>query len=750
MKAEQYPQPLPVNKAVQLNEDDEGGLNLGQVLGSLRRQGLLIVGVTAVVASAAVFKAVTDTPVYQSSFEILAKPETVEAEVTSSVDSSAGSRTMRVATIDETTLEVLRSPRVLNPIVEQLKTQHPDISYFEVNSNLGIEVRNPAAQNASILVISYKHPDQQLVQDILELVSEAYLKYSLEERQVDVRRGIEFVNEQLEPLRTRVESLQEQLQTLRQRYNLLDPEQTGQQLSAQVNNFEQQRMELQMQLGDIQSLYTDLQKESAQQPADSVAALALKDNSSYQSLRSRIQEIDTQIAQKSTIFLDETPEISRLREERQNLLSLLNREGDRVEREMTKNIQQLEVRKTAVNKNIDSLNKQIQQLSVVNREYTDIQRELQIATDNLNQFLTTREGLRIELAQKETPWELLTPPGEPEASSASTTKNLMLGTIVGLLLGVGAALVVDQMRNVLHNSKQLKELTKLPLLGVIPYEKELGEFAPAINPATLLPQASQQLLQEDSSLTQSYTSSSFLEAFRFLSTNIRLLGSDQLICSFVVTSSVPAEGKSTISSHIAQAAAVMGQRVLIVDTDLRRPRVHRRTGVMNVCGLAEVIATDIEVERVIQQSTVEENLFVLTAGQTPPDSIRLLASQKMRDLMHKLQESFDLVIYDAPPLLGFVDASLLAAHTNGLILVAGLGTIKRFQLEQLFDELNVSGTPVLGVVANGAKEEISKTSDYYYYYREGSGEQKSGLGITGKMAKSAPVSNFLKNIKRNN
>jgi polysaccharide biosynthesis transport protein len=142
----------------------------------------------------------------------------------------------------------------------------------------------------------------------------------------------------------------------------------------------------------------------------------------------------------------------------------------------------------------------------------------------------------------------------------------------------------------------------------------------------------------------------------------------------------------------------------LVDADLRHPSVHHRMGLMNIQGLTDAIsALDTDFNKVIQRSPIEENLFVLTAGLTPPDPVRLLASTKMQDLMLNFQNEYDLVIYDTPPLLECSDAYQLAARTDGIVLVTALGKLKRSYLEQTLEELKVSGRAVLGLVANLAK-----------------------------------------------
>jgi capsular exopolysaccharide synthesis family protein len=206
----------------------------------------------------------------------------------------------------------------------------------------------------------------------------------------------------------------------------------------------------------------------------------------------------------------------------------------------------------------------------------------------------------------------------------------------------------------------------------------------------------------------------FLESFRSLYTNIRLLSTRQPIHSLVIGSAVPGDGKSTLAIYLAQTAASMGQRVLLVDADLRRPQLHVRLGLPNDRGLSDVITTDLSLNDAIVRSSVEDNLFVLTAGQPTSDSIKLLSSGKMQYLMEQFQAFFDLVIYDTPPLLGLADGNILAANTDGIILVVGLQKTDRSLLTKSLESLKISGASVLGVVANGIK---GYTPDSYSSYQ---------------------------------
>ena len=730
---------LPSMNQAQSNDDDEGGLNLGQVLGALKRRLPVIVGVTIVVTSAAMLKALTSKPVYQARFEILTRPVTAESQVISSVPQTLNSKegqqqTAPEKTVDETKLKLLKSPKVLSPIADQLKSQYPTITEDELVAKLSI-TPDPKSE---ILAVTTQDTNPEKVKAILKLVANAYLSYSLEERLADVRQGIDFVNAQLPQLQQRVEAVQDRLQTFRQQYDLIDPDTTGKQLAEQTNTVGQQRLDTRIKLNEARALYNDLQGLLSQ--SDDPASVALSSNTRYQALLNQILAVEGDIAKESSLFKDQTPNVQVLKEQQQNLVPLLKREGQRVQKEVASNIRALEDRDRILTQAANQLSQRVKQLSVVSRQYADIQQELKIATDNLNQFLTKREALRIDAGQRKTPWQILTPPGEPVPSAVNVKRSTIMGVILGLLMGIGVALLLDKLSSVLHDPDEIKETSKLPVLGVIPFNPELettdelNSFNKLVSLADiggLVQQMGQKIGLNNGARSHYYTASPFAEAFRSLYTNIRLLGSDTRIRSLVISSSTPGEGKSTISVYFAQAAAALGQRVLLVDADLRRPKVHERLGLVNTFGLSNVISLDLEVERVIQPSLTEGNLSILTAGQIPPDPTKLLSSQKMQTLMGQFQDAYDLVIYDTPPLTGFADTKLLASKTDGMVMVVYLGKTKRSVLSQALESIKLFSVPVLGMIANGSREQTSLNDPYHQYYpvEPGSVPSMNSLGM---------------------
>lgn len=715
LKSDTYLQPLSSHQATQFNQvtnnEEEGGLNLGQVGATLRRRILLIAGFTSIVATAAVLKAKIDPPAYQGSFEILTKPVTGESKAIANVPQTLGSQDVAAPERNEeieTTIHVLQSPGILNPVIKkiqaQYETKYPEMefTYKSMANNLAITFKK---QN--ILEVEYISPDEDITREFLSLLARAYLNYSLLERRSDVEQAIEFVRVQKQPLEKNVKNWQEKLQRLREKNNLVDPTVKAQEISQQINFFTQQRIQNQVQLEQMVSKYQDLQTEFAQQPGTTASYSILSDNTRYQKILEQIQLIDADIAKRGSIFTTQEEGMKRLTEQKNKIIRILNRERARVNRDFQSRIQELRTRDASLENKINYLNRYLGSLATVSRDYDNIQQELKIATESLTQFSSKYQALKIEYAQRQQPWKSLDPEftkvNKPQAVSDSKMRNLALGGLLGLLLGVSAALIVDKLSNVFYTSKDIKEVTGLPLLGIVPLQKELA--------AT----------RQDNLVARTTQAAhiSFFEVFRSLYTNILLLGSDSPIRSLVISSADRGEGKSTVAVQLAQAAAAMGQRVLLVDADLRFPTLHKLVGSMNIQGLTDVISHDLDWKNVIERSQQEENLYIISAGQVPPDPIRLLASQKMQDLIRELQISFDLVIYDTTNLLSVADANLLAAHVNGMILVTELGKLKRTVFQQALEELQIAGTPMLGIVANKSKENTYANSNYHrQYYKQ--------------------------------
>lgn len=202
------------------------------------------------------------------------------------------------------------------------------------------------------------------------------------------------------------------------------------------------------------------------------------------------------------------------------------------------------------------------------------------------------------------------------------------------------------------------------------------------------------------------------EQYRTIRTNIQFSSVDQEIRSIVVTSSGPGEGKSTTIANLAVVFAQQGKKVLLVDTDLRKPTVHYTFNLTNTFGLTNILTRQSTLYDVVSES-IEKNLYVLPSGPIPPNPAELLGSKAMDQFMEEVSELYDIILFDSPPILAVTDAQVLARKCDGVILVVSSGNTDQEQVVKAKELLVSAKSHILGVVLNNKKVQ---NSNYYYYY----------------------------------
>lgn len=734
------------------------GLNLRSLGRTIQRQALLIAGIATLVGLAASFQAMKIQPTYEGDFQLLVEPVTNEARL---ADPLTVTRTERdipsrdVFTLDYATqIQILQSPGMLNSIVQEVQTQYPDFTFEQLRQGLTVERLTP--ENAGpldttrIIKVTYEDTDPGLVQQVLKVTADRFLRYSLEDRKTRFSQGINFIDDQLPEVEQRVDSIQDELQQLQQQYDLIDPAAQGGQLSEQINQITNQQIETQRELQEQRTLYNNLQQQLGLSPEEAIAASALSEDPSYQTLQASLVELERQIAVESARFNEQSPVVQSLRERQRNVSELLGQRAQEIIGqgvaggtgnsqvlafqnsvrldlirqlvEAGNQIRTLEVRSREIAQARQGFDNRLQQFPAVARRYADLTRELEITTQTLNRLQTQRETLRVEAAQTEVPWEVISEPliprdaeGNPIPQPTRASNLVIAGAALGLLLGTLLALLLERYRNVFYSVEDIQEAVKLPLVGVIPFSrgaKQSLDFPTGLSSAGDL---------EDSRLE----TASFREAFSDLYSNIRL--ADPPIRSLMVCSAEPGDGKTTVALYLAQTAAGAGQRVLLVDTNLRLPQIHTRLDLRNTRGLSDLLAGQAAPEEVIQRSPLAENLFVLTAGSSMPGSARLLGSDQMRQLMEKLQNSFDLVVYDTPHLFGLTDASFLTAYVDEVLMVIAASKTNRTAVDRVLSKMMALRIPSISLVMNYLREHNMPSSGVYTRYNASPGQARRDL-----------------------
>lgn len=274
--------------------------------------------------------------------------------------------------------------------------------------------------------------------------------------------------------------------------------------------------------------------------------------------------------------------------------------------------------------------------------------------------------------------------------------NLVLGVIVGLAAGIGIAILRTVLDRRIHTVEEIVKITEKPLLGEIIDDPEVEKNRLIVSSQPHSPRA---------------------ESFRALRTNLQFLDVGEQKRVFVVSSSKPSEGKSTTSLNLSATLSQTGSSVVIVEGDLRLPTFSKYLGIEGGAGLTDVLIGRAELIDVLQRWG-RDPLYVLPAGRIPPNPSELLGSTEMNETIKTLQEQFDYVIIDAPPVLAVTDAVLLEKLATGLLMVVATGSTTKLELENSLQVLDVAGSNVLGVVATMIP---AKKQGRYSYGQYGNG-----------------------------
>lgn len=722
---------------VTVQTSGEQGWSLLKLLGIARRKVLIIIAMGVVMGVLMTLKNARKVPEYQSNFRLLVEPVRDQRELAQLTDTQSGGTQKELDYA--TQIEVLLSPEVLEPILTDVNERYPNTDYGSVIGKLGV-IR---LGETKILEVSYSDKNPEKVKFLLDIISQGYLEYSLNSQRAQLLQGLAFVDDRLKLVQSNVKNLENQLQTLQQTYQFMEPTGFSDSLFGQLNSITQARQDLQAELVTRQTEYNALLEQAG-------ATAALREAQNYQTMLDQYQSLQQQIAIESARFGPQSPTIQLLERQQANLAPLLQREAERVlQDELTtryNEIQALSARDRELGTAEDRVRRTIQQLPAISRTYNELQRELVMANSSLTRFLETKETLQIQASQNEIPWELITPT-EPvrQKATTSTSKTLIMGFIMGAGLGFGIAFFLERLENTYYSVVEVKKGVPLPILGLIPLHPDLvdGDTTAHVVDLRSQTEAPRSLTEDMGSLKAQfknmmgqsrkstengnsgknghtatpshssenghrstgdrwlweYDSYGFLEAFRALHANIIPLP----VKSIVLTSALPNEGATTVAVHLVQAASAMGRRVLLVDAQFRRGgrTLDTLLNIRQDIGLSDFIQGNASLNQIIQRLSWESNLYAISCGSNLTDPTRLLSSQRLQELVERLDKVFDLVVYTMPPLMGLADVSLVAAQTDGVLLVTSLGRRQSASgLSQTLDRLRIAQIPVLGLVVN--------------------------------------------------
>lgn len=636
-----------------------------------------------------------------------------------------------------TQLNVMKSSGLIQKAVNKLKPEYPDITVGEIKGSLVLEQLRTKEDNVAtkIFQADYTSTDPDKTQKVLDAIQKVYLEYNIKQQDERLKKGLKNVREQLKTVREDLTASERKLQQFRSTKNFIDPEQQAKTLEDELNRIVQARRETRSLYEETLARQKSLEEQLKRTPQNALVASRLSQSTRYQGLLNEIQKTELALAQERLRFTDETPSVQKLIEQLQSQKQLLQQEvgrtlgkstavnaaGDtllqqgqlgQIDLNLAGQLAETQTNKatlfardqTLAPKEIQ-LREQLKQYPAFLGEYNRLQPQIQLSRETLQNLLKSEQELRQELEKGGYNWQVLEPPEKGEQMGPNHQQNLLLGAVVGLMLGGIAAFVREAGDDSVHTTAELEKQVALPLLGTTPKlppakPRESVIKLPFGKPEVLAPWTIQVL-----------QSPPRWESLDLIYKNIELVNTVATFKSLMITSALPDEGKSALALGLAMSAARLHKRVLLIDANLRDPSLHKQLNLPNEQGLSSLLASDVALPNQISiQSSGSSYIDILTAGPAPGDPANLLSSPRMMQLMAAFEENYDLVLIDASPVLGMVDAILTASSCRSVVMVASIGRVTRTQLAQATTML--SKLNLVGVVANG----VSNSSSTYVPY----------------------------------
>ena len=546
-------------------------------------------------------------------------------------------------------------------------------------------------RNSRIVELRVTSSEPQLASDMANGIAQAYIQQNLETRFSASKDATDWFGAQLAEQRKKVEATEIALQRYKETHDAIaveDRENIVVQRLADLNGAVTKAKTTRI---EKEALYAQLKAVQGTSAVDTFTAVL--GNEFIQKLKSEIGDLQRQQAQLTEKYGDRHPEMVRIR----NAVQVSQAKFDNEVNKVVESVRAEYMAALAQEQSLTgALNAQKNEALGLNRkgiEYTVLQREAESNRQVYESLLqrTKETGISGELKSSNIrvvdPAEVPTNPVLPRRSN-----DLMMALLAGSVLALGLVFLFEYLDNRIKSPQELRSLN-LAFLGMVP---KIDNSGPTLLNDVVPP--------------------AFGEAIRAVRTNVLFSSADEGVRTVVVTSAGPGEGKSLFSSNLSVSLAQAGQRVLHIDADMRRPRVHDIFDVSQEPGFSNLLVGDCKASEAVRKTGIF-NLCVLPAGMIPPNPAELLGSKRCVEYLATLGEHFDWVVIDSPPVLAVADASVLANTASGVIFVIGADQTTRNTAKAAVDQLNAVQAHLIGAVLNRADVQ---RNPYYYsaYYRK--------------------------------
>jgi capsular exopolysaccharide synthesis family protein len=557
----------------------------------------------------------------------------------------------------------------------------------------------------NLFTIKYRHTDPEMAQKVANALAEVFRANNVERTTQNSTRAEELLVREIAAYQEKIRHDTEALFNYAREKGLPPTNDSTLNVEGQrLSDISRQLLEAENLRKNAQAIYT-----SAKNSTDPYAIPEVRKSERISNIEGRISQLKERKAALEVTYTKEWPEVKKID-------ASIKRLEDELQKEASESIAMLKAVYEAQLAHENSVREMYVKQRGVTDQQTRDQIEMAAYTQRLEtnkQYLNTllQKQREVQIAQGDKGSEVRIEnysrvPGSPVGPPR--LRNVIIALVLSLVAGIGLAFLLDFLDDTVKSLDDIDRYIHLPALAMIPAGRGGASLKglPRVNAG---PSDSTALAMIDD------VRSPVAESYRHLRTSLLLSSAGQPPKKILVTSSQPSEGKTTTAINTAFMLAQTGVEVLIIDCDLRRPRLHAQFDVANSKGLTTWLSGERDLDNLLQTFAKTPNLKILTSGPVPPNPAELLGSEEMRRLLGILSERFAHIVIDSPPAISFTDASILSTMVDGVMLVIHGGRSSRAVVRRAKQQLLDVGAHIFGVVLNNVKLE---TQDYYYsgYY----------------------------------
>lgn len=556
----------------------------------------------------------------------------------------------------------------------------------------------------NLFTIKYRHTDPEIAQKVANTLAEVFASNNLERATVNSTRAEDLLDREIASTQAKVKHDTEALFNFARAHNLpLTADNTLNTEGQRLADLTKQLFESENKRKNAEAVY-----KSAASATDKFNVPEVQRSARVTSLRDRISSLKERRETLKVTYTDQWPEVKKLDAAIKPLEAELDREANEVIARLKAEYQESLAHENSIRVTYNQQHSTASQQTRNIIEMTQYTQALETTKQYLNTLLARKREVQNVGGERtnEVSVENYSRIGRP--IGPARFRNVMIAFLLSLVAGIGLAFLLDFLDDTVKSVEDIDRYVHLPALALIPASKGERRLKGSM-PASAGASETTALAMIDD------VRSPIAESYRHLRTSLLLSSAGQPPKTILVTSSQPSEGKTTTAINTAYMLAQTGAEVLIIDCDLRRPRLHTQFEVSNARGLTTWLSGEKDLDGIIQSCSRTPNLKVLTSGPVPPNPAELLGSAEMRNLLGKLSERFVHIIIDSPPAISFTDASILSTMVDGVMLVVHGGRSSRAVVRRAKQQLLDVGAHIFGVVLNNVRLE---TQDYYYsgYY----------------------------------